>query len=197
MPTSIDFLNGYATRLNTACCKVPGSKNIYRNNRTAWTRRSEEVATEVIASFNLWTSKLYGFDACGAVDQNGIKHNFHVRVAYENENDGSWRMEMCKLCHVWSDLRVLVGYCDFRNGGEARLGDEIINVLNTLEIHENRITRMPTKWLFIFGPSKNSLGPSYPYVAYEFDPSTAAHPFKRKELVPLPVNPPVNPDGWQ
>ena len=73
---------------------------------------------------------------------------WNLKVAYEHENDpGTWSGELCKLCYVAADLRVIHAYS--KKGVEIEsLLQEYVNKLRK----ENIINRIPNNnWLFVFG----------------------------------------------
>ena len=80
------------------------------------------------------------------------KFDWDIRIAFEHENDRNmWPDELCKLCHVVADLRVLTSYHRFEKDGpvEAKL-EAKLEVLG-----EERVNRIKdSDWLFIFGPSE-------------------------------------------
>ena len=86
----------------------------------------------------------------------GIKmlplHNWKLKIAYEHENSDDWSDELCKLCHIAADLKVISSYCDFSKN----------NIEKTLKYYKARLKTEDTmcraegKWLFVFGPRKKS-----------------------------------------
>ena len=87
-----------------------------------------------------------------------------LRIAFEHENHGGrWFEELCKLCHVVADLRVLVSYF-YKN-----VNDVENHLQNTLSIMGQRLSRVPKcEWLVAFGPSTSILAPE-PFLAFSLD----------------------------
>jgi hypothetical protein len=81
----------------------------------------------------------------------GMDYNYDIRVAFEHENQvGQWPDELCKLCHVVADLRVLVAYYPGNDASIERLQERI-------DLMGDRMTRVrASSWLFIWGPSESS-----------------------------------------
>ena len=79
--------------------------------------------------------------------------NWDLRVAFEHENKpGSWPDELCKLCHIVADLRVLVAY--YCRAGKGSFQKELQERINLMD---DRVDRVPqSKWLFICGPVDSS-----------------------------------------
>lgn len=93
-----------------------------------------------------WQKEYLRVDVIG-YDRIGT-HDWLLRVAFEHENSDQWTDELCKLCHVVADLRVLASYYDFDQ--PEKIEDRLQREVNTMG---NRITRVPdVEWLFIFGP---------------------------------------------
>lgn len=93
---------------------------------------------------------LVGYDR---IDYAGdASNNWRIRVALEHENDKSWRYELCKLCDVVANLRVLVYYTSAET--VASLQKELDDAMQRLEGHAMRVTNCD--WLFIVGPLEGS-----------------------------------------
>ena len=79
-------------------------------------------------------------------------HNWKLRIAYEHENSDDWSDELCKLCHITADLKVISSYCHFSRD----------NIEKTLQYYICKLKKEGTlrqeggKWLFVFGPRKNN-----------------------------------------
>ena len=101
------------------------------------------------------------------------KFDWDIRIAFEHENKRNlWPDELCKLCHVVADLRVLVSYHNFKKEGpvEKKLKQRL-KILGT-----DRMQRvLNSEWLFVFGPSDHYEG--YPFRAFAVD----------KGLSPVPI----------
>ena len=132
-----------------------------------WTPYAMNAAASAMGSLGLKTqSEYFRLDAIGY--ESHKKHDWTLRVAFEHENRDHWTDELCKLCHIVADLRVLVSYWDFKNSREKVEA----RVENCLKIIESRIARNPGKWLFIFGPRCRSFGMDFPFVAFASDGKT-------------------------
>lgn len=144
-----------------------------------WTKVAIEAAKAVCMNAGLKTNNELHLDTMGYEQrQAGVDFNWDLRVAFEHENTNSWRDELCKLCHVVADLRVLVGYFTVREQLDKRLQERI-------DLMDGRMSRVTnSQWLFIFGPSESERDPA-PWVAYTLD--------DRLRLVKLPDNDPFNP----
>ena len=71
-------------------------------------------------------------------------------IAFEHENNkNSWDDELCKLCYIAADLRILFSYHDFSKPPSIkRLLKDRVDKLTA-----KRMNRVPnSSWLFIFGP---------------------------------------------
>jgi len=78
------------------------------------------------------------------------QHDWKLKIAYEHENNvNTWHDELCKLCYVVADLRVISSYYDFRKKKKIEeLLQDMVNKLGMWRIH-----RVPNShWLFVFGP---------------------------------------------
>jgi len=193
--SAINFWKQYAKELSVLG-EHEGTQALY-DTSTGWTKRNGEVVKRVMEEFfNLDTRSWLQFDCCGYENFDN-KHDWQIRIAYEHEND-DWKVEICKLAHVWADLRVLVGYWDFKKEqtepSTKSLRTSLSNWLRAMEDRGKRISRLETaKWLFIFGPRVRSFGDEYPYVAYDIDPK----PDDRLSLRELKLDEPLNPYHWK
>ena len=115
----------------------------------------------------------------------GEDFNWHLRVAFEHENcqkRNQWHDELCKLCHVVADLRVLAAYFRRWDGFEEELQHRI-------DLMAERMTRVrDSEWLFIFGPRDSSQRRmrDIVWVAYSLD--------DQMQLLKLPDNWPFQPN---
>jgi len=139
-----------------------GSLESLRRSRD-WTKVAISAAKGVCLSAGLKTGNELYLDVMGYEQrQPGVDFNWDLRVAFEHENTRNWHDELCKLCHVVADLRVLVGYFTINTPIEERLHERINRM-------GNRITRVPDcQWLFIFGPD-DSQRDKTPWVGYTLD----------------------------
>ena len=152
-----------------------GSLESYKG-RESWTVRSEEIAKEVIYSVYInqkdvhpmWMvqKEYYKIDFIGYLtnwdnpNNTEKQHDWELKIAYEHENEkDKWHDELCKLCHIVADLRVLVSYHDFEKGSVRDILQQKINRLGIWKLH-----RVPnSNWLFLFGPSQHY---EYPFKAF-------------------------------
>ena len=163
-----------------------------------WTEISEDIAKKVIDNlysdqdiFPKWKSQkeYFKIDIIGYLTNWDNPHNiekqhdWELKLAYEHENNrDKWHDELCKLCHIVADLKVLISYHDFKNGEpiEKILGDRI-KKLGIWRIH--RIPR--SEWLFIFGPSSNY---DFSYRAFTVDTNldiVELESCRKQNVVPL------------
>jgi hypothetical protein len=151
-----EFWEAFSEQLNNI-----GTHAAYANFRQ-WTKQAKTAAKKAWTGRGLQSRCWLHFDACGY--QNYEMHNWTIRVAFEHEHDAVWRLEICKLCQVHANLRVLVAYWDF--DAPRVLEDELLLRLRELQQHENRVLRMPEcKWLFVFGPQRNRCL-NHPFIAF-------------------------------
>lgn len=76
------------------------------------------------------------------------QHIWHLKVAYEHENSEDWSDELCKLCYIAADLRIIHSYYLNRKKG---IKEQLQQYVNRLE-KEDILNRIPNNnWLFIFG----------------------------------------------
>lgn len=144
-----------------------------------WTRVAIAAAKAVCVNAGLKTGNELYLDVMGYEQrESGVDFNWDLRVAFEHENTQNWHDELCKLCHIVSDLRVLVGYFKISDQIERRLQERI-------DLMAERMTRVPDgQWLFIFGPGK-SQNDERPWAAYTLDPG--------RRLIKLADDNPFNP----
>jgi hypothetical protein len=94
--------------------------------------------------------------------ESGVFFNWDLRVAFEHENSPNWQDELCKLCHVVADLRVLVAYI-----AQPAMIESLLQ--NRIELMGERCQRVrDSQWLFIFGPESSKRN-RLPWVAYTLD----------------------------
>ena len=144
-----------------------------------WTCVAIDAAKAVCMNAGLKTGNELYLDVMGYEQrQSGVDFNWDLRVAFEHENTNNWHDELCKLCHVVADLRVLVAY--FRSGEPIaeRLQERI-------DLMDKRMTRVQeSEWLFIFGPD-DSRRDRTRWAAYRLD--------ERRQLARLRDDNPFNP----
>jgi len=79
-------------------------------------------------------------------------HNWKLKVAYEHENSDGWSDELCKLCHITADLKVISSYYGSNKDDIEKTLKYYIERLDS----EGTMRRAEGQWLFVFGPRKNS-----------------------------------------
>ncbi|MBN1436778.1 MAG: hypothetical protein JW936_06865 [Sedimentisphaerales bacterium] len=82
-------------------------------------------------------------------EEPGKDNNWWLDIAYEHENSDDWDSELCKLCFVAADLRVISSYYD--HSKKQKIEDyvqEYLDKLGSEKIH--RVQN--SQWLLIFGP---------------------------------------------
>jgi hypothetical protein len=128
-----------------------------------WTRVAIDAAKSVCMDAGLTTGNEFYLDVMGYEQRvSGIFYDWDLRIAFEHENGRDWHDELCKLCHVVADLRVLVGYFMMRERIDEILRQRIGQM-------GDRITRVTgSEWLFIFGPNDSRLDHT-PWKAYTID----------------------------
>jgi hypothetical protein len=171
------FCEEYLSALNNLG-QQGGTLQSYKGAES-WTMLSEKIAKEII--YNLYSNQdihpkwrvqkeyfkvdFIGYATNWDGPDNNIErqHDWELKVAYEHENDrNKWHDELCKLCYIVADLRVLVSYHDFTKEPIKDVLQKKINRLGIWKLH-----RVPnSNWLFIFGPSQNY---EYPFKAFTLD----------------------------
>ena len=77
------------------------------------------------------------------------QHIWHLKVAYEHENSEDWSDELCKLCYIAADLRVIHSY--YNPNQEIEIEKQLQQYVDRLK-EENILSRIQNNnWLFIFG----------------------------------------------
>ena len=111
--------------------------------------------------------------------------NWWLDVAYEHENRYTWWDELCKLCYVAADLRVISSYYNLANK-EHKVEDIIREYLKILGKDKMfRITN--SEWLFIFGP--RLVCTDQPFMAFTID--------ERLNVIPFTGGERVIPEEWK
>lgn len=145
------FWQVYSAKLNEI------KYNAYSDYRGdgSWTPRAIGAAKAACKEFGLDTSEeYYRVDLIGwtqqrdKTDKNTL-YKWQLNIAYEHENSKRWDDELCKLCYVAADLRVISAYYDF-----TKKETIIENLSKHLEnLGKEKIFRVQdSKWLFVFGP---------------------------------------------
>lgn len=169
------FWQEYSARLNQA-----GNWNAYQNSPT-WTPEVMRVAEETCKEFGLKTSREdYRVDLIGwRREEPDVTDNWWLDIAYEHENDDTWYRELCKLCYVAADLRVISSYHDF---SKEPIEKKLKGYLDRLG--EEKILRVPdSKWLFVFGP--RLVCAEQPFKAFTIDEKLTVIPISGgEEVVP-------------
>ncbi len=144
-------------------CRSTGTRDSLRTD-LSWTNIAVPAARSVCLKAGLEPCEELKLDVMGYEQRvKGVNFNWDLRVAFEHENNHKqWHEELCKLCHVVADLRVLVSYFLQWEGFEKALQDRV-------DLMGERMTRVPnSEWLFIFGPRESSKL-KMPWVAYTLD----------------------------
>ena len=115
------FWDVYSAKLNEL-----GNWEAYQND-TRWTSVVMKVAKKTCKELELETStEYYRVDLIGyRWEEPGVQGNWWLDVAYEHENKDTWWSELCKLCYVAADLRVISSY--YKLGGAERSAEQIID----------------------------------------------------------------------
>lgn len=176
-----NFWQEYSASLNHA-----GNWDAYQND-TDWTKAVMCVADKTCKKFVLETSKeYYRIDLIGyRREEPNVDCNWWLDVAYEHENRDSWYGELCKLCYVAADLRVVSSYHDFsKEPVEKKLKDYLDR------LGEEKILRVPdSKWLFVFGPRLVCADAKQPFKAFTID--------EKLTVIPISGGEEVIPKRWQ
>ena len=150
---------------------IEAYRKAYRND-SKWTEIIIAIVTEMIGSeMKLKTQNEYfRTDVTGYTTEweeekkiaqqrkkyEGIKmhplHNWKLKVAYEHENSDGWSDELCKLCHITADLKVISSYYGSNKDDIEKTLKYYIERLDS----EGTMRRAEGQWLFVFGPRKNS-----------------------------------------
>jgi hypothetical protein len=144
------FWQKYSSELNRS-----RNWDAYKND-TTWTTEVIRIAEETCKKFGLKTQKeYYKIDLIGyRREEPNVDRNWWLDVAYEHENRNDWDSELCKLCYVAADLRVISSYYKLYNAkGEAEEPIEKKLKSHLERLGKEKILRVPSsKWLFVFGP---------------------------------------------
>jgi len=172
-----NFWQEYSSQLNQA-----RNWDAYQND-TDWTKKVLCIAEKTCEKFGLETSKeYYKIDLIGY--RQNKKSNWWLDIAYEHENRyDRWREELCKLCYVAADLRVISSYHDFsKEPVEKKLKDYLDR------LGKEKILRVPdSKWLFVFGP--RLVCEDQPFKAFTID--------EKLTVIPVSGGEEVVPKRWQ
>ncbi|MBA7684036.1 hypothetical protein ES703_92425 [subsurface metagenome] len=171
------FWQEYSSQLNQA-----GNWGAYQNN-TDWTKAVIGIAKKTCEckKFKLKTqTEYYKIDLIGyRREEPNVDCNWWLDVAYEHENDDTWYGELCKLCYVAADLRVVSSYHDF---SKEPIEKKLKDYLDWLG--KEKILRVPDgKWLFVFGP--RLVCAKQPFRAFTIDEKLTVIPISGgEEVVP-------------
>lgn len=136
-----------------------GSLDSLKNSRS-WTEVAIDSAKAICLEAGLKIGNELYLDVMGYEQrQSGVNFNWDLRVAFEHENTKNWQDELCKLCHVVADLRVLVGYFTMREG----IRDLLQQRIDQMGERMTRVAR--SEWLFILGPDDSRRNPT-PWTAF-------------------------------
>jgi len=169
------FWQKYSSQLNKA-----ENLDAYKNN-SEWTTEVMLVAEETCKKFKIETSReYYRVDLIGwRREEPDVTDNWWLDIAYEHENDETWHSELCKLCYVAADLRVISSYHDF---SKEPVEKKLKGYLDRLG--KEKILRVPdSKWLFVFGPRSGCA--EQPFRAFTIDEKLTVIPISSgEEVVP-------------
>lgn len=179
------FWQKYSSELNHA-----RNWDAYHND-TDWTKAVMCVADETCTKFGLETSReYYRVDLIGyRREKQNVDGNWWLDIAYEHENSDKWYEELCKLCYVAADLRVVSSYYRLHNSKgkiEEPIEKKLKGYLDWLG--EEKILRVPdSKWLFVFGP--RLVCAEQPFKAFTID--------EKLTVIPISGGEEVVPQRWQ
>lgn len=175
--TAKKFWDIYSSELNK---NTKGKWDAYHND-TSWTSVIKQIAINTCRELKLQPStEYYRVDVIGyRWEEPQIKGNWWLDVAYEHENSDNWWDELCKLCYVAADLRVISSY--YKLGAEVQsVEDKIREYLERLG--KEKIFRVTnSEWLFVFGPRLVSA--DQPFRAFTVDDQLSVIPVTGGERV--------------
>ena len=179
----------------------------YKNN-TEWTKAIIEIARQTIGQLLSGQEvkgeselridpEYFNVDLIGYITQwpkeekkklPEKQHVWSLKVAYEHENSEGWSDELCKLCYIAADLRVIHSYYNPKKGKEIE--DILQGYVDNLKC-ENIINRIPNNnWLFIFGTMGEH---SEPHRAFTLDSEYKVIQVEyRKKVIPENWKPTTN-----
>lgn len=166
--TAKGFWDVYSKKLN-----AEGNWEAYQNDGN-WTPVVTEIACQTCKDLGLETLlEYYKVDVIGyRRDKPEKDGNWWLDVAYEHENRNTWWEELCKLCYVATDLRVISSYYNLGNEGKT-VEDRTKEYLGVLK--KEKICRIPnSEWLFVFGPTL--VCPEQPFRAFTVDEKLSVIP---------------------
>lgn len=173
--TAKGFWDVYSKKLNEE-----GNWEAYQHDQT-WTPVVINIACQTCKELGVETSlEYYRVDLVGyRRDIPEEDRNWWLDVAYEHENRDTWWEELCKLCYVAADLRVISSYYDLGNE-EKTVEDRITKYLRMLG--KEKIFRVTnSEWLFVFGP--RLVCADQPFRAFTIDEELNVIPFTGGERV--------------
>ena len=122
----------------------------YKDNKK-WTKVVVGIAKEVIRDMlkdipddgvsdvdsEYFNIDLIGYTTRWFEQKRKRQHDWKLKIAYEHENNvNTWHDELCKLCYIVADLRVISSYYDFRKKKKIEeLLQGMINKLGVWRIH--------------------------------------------------------------
>lgn len=179
------FWQVYSSELNHA-----RNWDAYQND-TDWTKAVMCVADQTCKKLGLETSReYYMIDLIGwRREKPKEKCNWWLDVAYEHENLNTWNDELCKLCYIAADLRVVSSYYRLHNS-KGKIEEPIEKKLKGYldRLGKEKILRVPDgKWLFVFGPRLVCADQSFR--AFTID--------EKLTIIPISGGEEVVPQRWQ
>jgi hypothetical protein len=186
------FWGIYAETLNEKAKRYSNIYEIYRQHPTKWTETIKEVAEDAIGEFLnsmkyappykvIVDNEYFRIDVCGYIKNYDKQYDWELKVAYEHENKTDWDGELCKLCHIVADLKVIHSYYNPKETlGICELLEKMVNGLGIQRIYGAPNSR----WLFIFGAMDK---PDIPHKAFTLDPKLKALDITGNHII-LPEN---------
>lgn len=193
--TPENFWENYAEKINEKAAGKHDIYEIYRKYPSKWTDFIKEVAEDTIgelinsiewpAPYKPKVDKEYfRLDVYGYIkNYDSEQYDWILKVAYEHENEKNWDGELCKLCHIVADLKVIHSYYN------PEEHPDICELLKKRVHHlgKERIYGAPnSKWLFIFGAMGK---PDIPHKAFMLD--------SELKVLDITGNHIVKPEDWK
>ena len=174
------FWEVYSVKLNEH-----GNLVDYKNDASWTSIIIKKVAKETCKELGFESStEYYRVDLIGyRWDKPKVEGNWWLDVAYEHENKDTWWSELCKLCYVAADLRVISSY--YKLGGAEISAEQIIEnkLRGYLErLGKEKIFRVPnSQWLFVFGPRLDCA--DQPFMSFTIDNELNINPVQGGQQV--------------
>ena len=178
-PTPRTFWRHYAETLKER--GNPGAYEAYKGS-SSWTKEILPVAECTLARMGFieraaglsspqyqreyFKIDLIGYTTSLRTGDTDKQYDWELKIAYEHENQDDWDGELCKLCHVVADLRVISAYYEFGKGEcIEHVLERKLRILGMYRLH-----RVPNSyWLFVFGPGRSAIEEGYCFRAFTID----------------------------